>query len=173
MILYDKLSQNGGIQYVKRWFPIKESTDLLLLLLFSCQVMSDSVTPWTAAFQASPSFTISWSLFKLMSIELVIPSNHFTLSHSLLFLPSIFPRIRVFSSELALWIRWPKHWSFIISPSNEYSRLISFRIDWSDLLSVQGTLISLLQQRTSKASILRCSTFSMVQLSHLYVTGKP
>ena len=131
MILYDKLSQNGGIQYVKRWFPIKESTDLLLLLLFSCQVMSDSVTPWTAAFQASPSFTISWSLFKLMSIELVIPSNHFTLSHSLLFLPSIFPRIRVFSSELALCFRWPKYWSFSFntSPSNEYSGLISFRMN--------------------------------------------
>ena len=143
MILYDKLSQNGGIQYVKRWFPIKESTDLLLLLLFSCQVMSDSVTPWTAAFQASPSFTISRSLFKLMSIELVIPSNHFTLSHSLLFLPSIFPRIRVFSSELALCFRWPKYWSFSFntSPSNEHSRLISSRIDCFDLLAVQGTRV--------------------------------
>ena len=134
--------------------------------------MSDSVTPWTAAFQASPSFTISWSLFKLMSIELVIPSNHFTLSHSLLFLPSIFPRIRVFSSELALCFRWPKYWSFSFntSPSNEHSRLISSRIDCFDLLAVQETFKSLLQSHSSKASILQCSAFFMVQLSHPYVT---
>ena len=113
----------GGI---KEWQP---SQDLKLLLLFSSSVMSDSVTPWTAARQAPLSFTISWSLYKLMSIESVMPSNHFVLCHSLLLLPSIFPSIRVFSNESALCIRWSKYWrfSFSISPSNEYSGLISFR----------------------------------------------
>ena len=110
------------------------------------------VTPWTAACQAFRSFTISRSLLKLMSIELVTPSNHLILCHPLLLLPSIFPSIRVFSNESALRIRWPKYWSFSfsISPSNEYSGLISFRIDWFDLLAVQGTLKSLLQHHSSK-----------------------
>ena len=114
------------------------------------------VTPWTAACQAFLSFTISWSLLKLTSIELVMQSNHLILCHPLLLLPSIFPSTRVFSNESALHIRWPKFWSFnfSISPSNKYSGLISFRIDWFDLLAVQGTLKSLLQHHSSKASIL-------------------
>ena len=118
-------------------------------------------TPWTAARQASLSITNSQSLFKLMSIELVIPSNHLILCHPLLLLPSIFPSIRVFSNESVLCIRWPKYWSFSfsISPSNEYSGLISFRMDWLDVLAVQGTLNSLLQHHSSKASILWCSAF--------------
>ena len=126
-------------------------------------------TPWTATHQVSLSFTISQSLLKLMPSELVMPSNHLILCCPLLLLPSIFPRIRVFSNQLAVCIRWPKYWSFSfsISPSNEYSGLISFRIDWLDLLSVQGTLKSLLQHHSSKASILWCSAFIMVQLSPL------
>ena len=134
--------------------------------------MYDSVTPWTVAFQASLSFTISRNLLKLMSIEWMMPSNHLILCHSLLLLPSIFPSIRIFSSESALHIRWPKYWSFSfsISPSNEYSGLISFRMDWLDLLAVQGTLKSLLQHHSSKASILQCSAFFMVQLSHPHMT---
>ena len=112
------------------------------------------VTPWTAAHQASLSFTITWSLLRLMSIESMMPSNHLILCHSLLLLPSVFPSIRVFSNVLALHTRWPKCWSFSfsISPSNEYSGLISFRIDWFDLLAVQETLKSLLQHHNSKAS---------------------
>ena len=130
------------------------------------------MTPWTAACQASLSITNSWSLLKLMSTELVMPSNHLILCCLLLLLPSIFPSIRVFSKELALHARWPKYWSFSfsVSPSNEYSGLISFRMDWLDLLAVQGPLKSLLQHHSSKASILRCSAFSMVQLSHPYMT---
>ena len=117
------------------------------------------VTPWTGACQASLSITNSWSLLKIMSIKLVMPSNHLTLCHPLL-LPSIFPSIRVFSNQtLALCIRWPKYWSFSISPSNEYSGLISFRRDWLDLLAVKGTLKSLLQHRSLKASILQRLTF--------------
>ena len=123
------------------------------------------LTPWTAACQASLSITNSQSLLKLMSIDSVMPSNH-------LFLPSNFPNIRVFSNESVIHITWPKYWSFSfsISPSNEYLGPISFRMDWSDLLAVQGTLKSLLQHHTSKASILRCSAFFIVQLSHLYMT---
>ena len=134
--------------------------------------MSDSVTSWTAARQASLHFTISQSLLKLMSIKLVMPSNHLFLCDPLLLLPSVFPSIRVFSSESALYIRWPKYWSFsfIISPSNEYSGLISFRIDWFHLLAVQGTLKSLLQHHSSKASILWHSAFFMVQLSYPCIT---
>ena len=130
------------------------------------------MSPWTAAHQAPLSFTISQSVFRFMSIELVMLSNHLTFCHPLLLLPSIFPSIRVFSSELALPIRWPKYWSFsfCISPSNEYSGLISFRIDWFDFLALQGTLKSLLQNHNLKASILQCSTFFMVQLSHPYMT---
>ena len=134
-------------------------------------------TPWSVACQAFLSFTISWSLLKLMSIESTMTSNHLMLCHPLL-LPSIFLSIRVFSSESALHIRWLKYWSFTfsISPSNEYSGLISFRIDWFDLLAVQGTLKSLLQYHSinSKASILQPSAFFIVQLSHTYMTtGKP
>ena len=130
------------------------------------------VTPGTAACQASLSFTNSWSLLKLMSIESVMPSNHLILCCPLLLLPSIFPSIRVFSNESVLHIRWPKYWrlSFSISSSNEYSGLISFRMDWLDLLAVQGTLKSLLQQHSSKPSIFRRSAFFTVQLSHPYVT---
>ena len=133
-------------------------------LLFSPRVFSDSVTSWTAAGQTSGPFTISRSLLKLMSTELVKPSNHLILCHSLLLLPSIFPSIRVFSNESALRIRWSKYWSFSfsISPSNEYSGLISFRIDWLDLLAVQGTLKSLLQHHRLKASIPWHLDFFMV-----------
>ena len=129
-------------------------------------------TPWTAACQASLSITNSWSLLKLISIESVMPSNHLILCRSLLLLPSIFPRIRVFSNESAFCIRWPKYWSFSfsISPSNEQSRLISFRMDWLDLLAVQGTLKSLLQHHSSKASILWRPAFFIVQFSHPYMT---
>ena len=124
--------------------------------------------PWTAACQASLSITNSQSLLKLMSIELVMPSNHLILCRPLLLPPSVFPSIRVFSNESVLRIRWPKYWSinFSISPTNEYSGLISFRIDWLDLLAVQGTLKSLLQHHSSNASILRHSAFFIVHLSH-------
>ena len=131
-----------------------------------------SATPWTIARQASLSITNSQSSLKLMSVESVTPSNHLILCHPLLLLPSIFPSIRVFSTESALHIRWPKYWSFSfsISLSNEYSGLVSFRIDWLDLPVVQGTLKSLLQHHSSKASTLRRSAFFMVQLSHPYTT---
>ena len=129
-------------------------------------------TPWTEAHQASLSITNSWSLPKLMSIESVMTSNHLILCRPLLLLTSIFPSIRVFSNESALPIRWPKYWSFSfsISPTNEHSGLISFRMDWLDHLAVQGTLKSLLQPHSSKASILQCSAFFIVQLSHPYMT---
>ena len=151
-------------------------------ILFNRCVFSHSVqllchvqlfaTPWTAACQASLSITNSQSLLKLMSTESVIQSNDLILCRSLLLLPSILPSIRVFSNESLLCIRWPKYWSFSfsISPSNEYSGLISFRMDWLDLLTVQGTLKSLLQHHSSKASILRCSAFFIVQLSCSYMT---
>ena len=125
------------------------------------------VTPWTAARKAFLCFTVSQSLLKLMSIVLVMPSNHLIFCPPLLLLPSIFPSIRAFSKESVLGIRWPKYWSFSISPSNGYSGPISFRIDWFDLLAVQGTLKSLLQHHSSKASILWHSDL-MVQLSHDY-----
>ena len=139
---------------------------------FSRSVISDSVTPWTAARQASLSITSSQSLLKLMSIKSVMPSNHFILCCPLLLPPSIFPSIRVFSDESALHIRWPKYWnfSFNVSPSNKYSGLISFRMDWLDLLAVQGILKSLLQHHSSKASILWHSAFFMVQVSQPYMT---
>ena len=129
-------------------------------------------TPWTAACQASLSTTNSRSLLKLMSIESVMPSNHLILCGPFLLPPSIFPSIRVFSNELVLCIRWPKYWSFSfnISPSNEYPGLISFRIDWLDLLAVQGTLKSLLQHHSSKALIILHSAFFIVQLSYPYMT---
>ena len=129
-------------------------------------------TPWTVARQSSLSFTISQSLLKLISIESMMLPNHLILCHPLLLLPSVFPSIKVFSNESDLLIRWPKYWSFSfsISPSNEYSGLISFRIHWFDLLTVQGTLKSLLYYRNSKALILQCSDCYMVQLSHPYMT---
>ena len=128
--------------------------------------------PWTVACQACVSITNSRSLLKLMSIESVMPSNHLLLCRLLLFLPSIFPSIRIFSNESVLHIRWPKYWSFSfsISPSNEYSGLISFRMDWLDLLAVKGTLKSLLQHHSTKASVLRRSAFFIVQLSYPYMT---
>ena len=153
------------------------------------------MTSWTAARQAPLSITNSWSLLKLMSIKSVMPSNHLILCHPLLLpsifptirvfsnelilciichpllLPSIFPTIRVFSNELILCIRWPKYWSFSVSPSNEYSGLISFRVDWLDLLAVQGTLKNLLQHHSSKASVLQHSAFFMVQLSYPYMAS--
>ena len=137
------------------------------LILSSVQLLSHVqlfAAPWTAARQASLSITNSQSLLKLMSIKSAMPSNNLTLCHPLLFLPSIFPRIRVFSKEAVLCIRWPKYWSFSfsISPSNEYSGLISFRMDWLDLFAVQGTLKCLLQHHSSKASILRCSAIFIV-----------
>ena len=142
-----------------------------------CSVQSFScvrlfVTPWTTPCQASLSITNSRSPPKLMSTESLMPSNHLILCRPLLLLPSIFPSIRVFSNESALCIRWPKYWSFSfsISPSNEHPGLISFRMDWLDLLTVQGTLKSLLQHHSSKASILQHSAFFIVQLSHPYMT---
>ena len=127
------------------------------------------MTPWTATRQASLSITSSWSLLKLMSIESVMPSHHLVLCRPLLLLPSILPSVRAFSNESALRIRWQKYCSFSISPSNEYSGLISFRVDWFDLLAVQGTLKSLLQHYSSKASVLLHSAFLIV-LAHLYMT---
>ena len=130
------------------------------------------MTPWTAAHQASLSITNSWSLLKLLSTALVMSSSHLVLCHPLLLPPSIFPSIRIFSNESVLRIRWLKYWSFSfsISPSNEYSGLISFRIDWFDLLEVQRTLKSLLQHHSSKASILQHQAFFIVQLSYPYMT---
>ena len=153
--------------------PEAEDTEWLqcMVVVFShsCPTLHD---PWTAAPQASLSFTISQSLLKLMSIESVMPANHLVLCCPLLLLPLIFPSTQVFANESAVCIRQPKYWSFScsISPSNEYSELISFRIDWFDLLAVQRTLKSLLQHHSSKASVLQCSAFFMVQLSHLYMT---
>ena len=146
------------------WYPIVVVQSLSHVQLF--------VTPRTTARQASPSITNSWNSPKLMFIELVMPSNHLILCYPLLLLPSIFPSITIFSNESALCIRWPKCWSFdfSISPSNEYSGLISFRMDWLDLLAVQGTLKSFLLHHSSKASILWCSAFFIVQLSHAYMT---
>ena len=133
------------------------------------------VTPWNAACQGSLSITNFLNLLKLMSIESVMPSNHIILCHPLLLLPSVYPSIRVFSNESVLRIRWPKYWSFTFSigPSNEYSGLIPFRMDWLDLLAVRGTTKSLLQYHSSKTSVLYCSAFFTVQLSHSYMkTGK-
>ena len=150
----------------KRWRGI---TSVSIQLLSHVQLFS---TPWTVACQASLSITNCQSLLRLRSIKLVMPSNHLILCHPLLLLPSIFPSIRVFSNEPILHIRWPKYWSlsFSISPSNEYSGLISFRMDWLDFLAVQETLKTILQHHSSKASILRHSAFFIVQLSHPYMT---
>ena len=133
-------------------------------------VVSNSVTPWTVAHQASLSITKIQNLLKLISTELVMPSNYLILCCPLLLLSLIFPRITVFSNESVLHIRWPKFWSFSISPSNEHSELISFRMDWLGLLAVQENLKSVLQHHSSKASILQCSAFFTVQLSHPYMT---
>ena len=148
----------------KLWQPQFSSVQLLSRVRLC--VPMDCSTP------GSLSFTISQSLLKLMSIESVMPSNHFILCHLLLLLPSIFPSIRVFSNESALHIKWPKYWSFSFSigPSNDYPELISFRMDWFDLFTVQENLKSLLQHHSSKASILSHSAFFMLQLSHLYMT---
>ena len=147
-----------------KWYPFTVVHSLSDVRLFK--------TPWTAAHQALLSFTISLSLLKLTSIELVMPSNHLILCCPLLLSPSIFPSIKVFSNESVLHIRWPKYWSFSfsISPSNKYSGLISFRIDWLDLLAVQETLKSLLLHHSSKTSILWHSAFFIVQVSHPYMT---
>ena len=141
---------------------------------FSCSLLSNSVTPWTAARQVSLSITNSWSLLKLMSIKSVMPFNHLILCCPLLLLLSIFPASGSFSNESVLRIRWPEYWSFSFSiiPSKEVPGLISFRMDWLDLLAVQGTLKSLLQDHSSKASILQHSAFFMVQLSHPYMTTR-
>ena len=138
---------------------------------FSCSVMSNSLQPHGLQHPRLPCPS-STPILKLMSIESVTPSNHLTLCHPFFLLPSIFPSIRVFSNESVIHIRQPKYWifSFSISPSNEYSGLISFRMDWLDLPAVQGTLKSLLQHHSSKASILQCSAFFILQLSHLYIT---
>ena len=161
--------------FISDLIPVVLIAICMLVTLRSVQLLSRVqifVTLWMAAPRASLSITNSRSLLKLISIELVMPSNHLILCRPLLLLPSIFPSIRVFSNELVLRIRWPKYWSFSfsISPSNEYSGLISFRMDWLDLLAVQGTLRSLLQHHSSKASILWRSAFFIVQLSHPYMT---
>jgi len=163
MVTSDHRGSNPSSAPVSSRTPVVDVQSLSRVWLF--------MTPRTAARQASLSFTISRSLCKLMSIESVMPSNHLVLCRPLL-LPSIFPGNRVFSNESALRIRWPKYWSFSfsISPSNEYSGLISFRMNWLDVLVVQGTLKSLLQHHNSKASILRGSAFFIVQLSHPYMT---
>ena len=139
---------------------------------FSHTVVSDSATPWIAARQASLSITISWSSLRLTSIEFVMPSSHLIFGHPFLLLPLIPPSIRVFSNESTLRMMWPKYWSFScsISPSKEIQGLISFRMNWLGLLAVQGTLKSLLQHHSSKASVLRCSAFFTLQLSHPYMT---
>ena len=162
--------------FVKKLFYIQQHIlQLVYLHLSSVQLsclVQLFVTPWTTAFQASLSITNSQSLLKLMSIESVMPSNHLILCRPFLLPPSIFPSIRVFWNESVLHIRWPKYWSFSfsISPSNEYSGLTSFRMDWLDLLVVQGTLKGLLQHHSSKASILQHSAFFMAQLSRAYMT---
>ena len=171
-----------GLIHVDVWRKPTQYCKAIILQLKISQISSVQslsrvplfVIPWTAARQASLSITNSRSLRKLMSIELVMPSNHLILCHPLLLLPSIFPSIRVFFNESVLLIRWPKYWSFSfsISPFNEHSGLISFRIDWLGLLAVQGTLKTLLQHHSSKASILQCSAFFMVQLSHIYILEK-
>ena len=162
-------SSNHGI------FQVRTLEWVILIQFSSVQSLSHVwlfANPWTAARQASLSITNSRSLLKLMSIESLMPPNHLIFCHPLLLPPSIFPNIRVFSNELVLSIMWPKYWSFSfnISPSNEYSGLISFRMNWLDLLAVQGTFKSLLQHHSSKASVLQCSFFFMVQLSHPYMT---
>ena len=150
--------------------PFESTINQFSSVAQSCLTLCD---PVTAAHQASLSITNSWSLLKLISVQSVMPFKHLILGHPLLLPPSVIPSIRVFSNESALHMRWPKGWSFSfsISPSNEYSGLISFRMDWCNLLAVQGTLKSLLQHHSSKASILQCSAFFIVQLSHYTITS--
>ena len=156
----------------KKFLILRKFFTLLTFLILCCcsfaKLCLTLCDPMVMACQSSLSITISCSLLKLMSIESVMPSNYFILCHLYLLLPSIFPSICVFSNDSALHIRWPNYWSFRINPSNEYSGLISFRIDWFDLIAVQGILKGLLQHHSSKASILWCSAFFMVQLLHPY-----
>ena len=176
---WNKINKITSVRYWAHW-SVSMDFSLRIFMWYSVQFSSVQLlsrvwlfaTPWTAAYQASLSITNSWSLLKLMSIESVMPSNHLILCRPLLLLPSIFPSIRVFSTDSVLHIRWPKYWSFSfsISPSNEYPGLISFRMDWFNLLAVQRTLKSLLQHHSSKASILWRSAFFIVQLSHPYMT---
>ena len=165
---------NPGLLHC-RWilYSLSHKGSLQLSSVQSLSSVRFFATPWTAACQASLSITNSWSLLKLMSTESVMPSNHLILCRPLLLLPSIFPSIRAFSNESVLHIRWPKYWSFNlnISNSNEHSELISFRMDWLDLLAAQGALKSLIQHHSSKASILWGSAFFIVQLSHPYITN--
>ena len=160
------------ITFLMCWFQFSMSLKSVSQSVQFLSCVQLFATPWTAALQASLSITDSWSLLKLMSTESVMPSNHLILSRPLLLSPSIFLSIRVFSNESILCIRWPNYWSFSfnISPSNQYSGLISFRMDWLDLLEIQGTLKSLLQHHSSKALILWHSNFFIVQLSHPYMT---
>ena len=160
----------GPLKYPQSWLNVKRTS--FSSVQFSCLVVSNSASPWTAARQASLPITSSWSLLSLMSIQLVMPFNHLILCHPLHLPPSMFPSIWVFSNESVYCIRWPNYWSFSfsISPSNEYSRLISFRMDWLDLLAVQGPLKSLLQHHSSKLAVVWRSAFFIVQLSHPYMT---
>ena len=163
------------MQWLTTWFLELHRPTFKFQVSFVVHSLSDVqlfVTPWTVAHQASLSFTVSWSLFKLLSTDLMKQANHLILCHPLLLQPSIFPSTRVFSNESVLHIRWPKYWSFhfSISPSNEYSGLVSFRIDWFDLFAFQRTLKSLLQHHSSKALVLWYPAFIMVQLSHPYMT---
>ena len=160
--------------WLTTWFWRLSSHDLQVVLFNPLSCVRLFATPWTAVHQASLSITHSWSILKLMSIESVMPCNHLILCHPLLLLPSIFPSIRAFSNESAFCIRWPKYWSFSfhMSPSNEYSGLVSFRMDWLDLLVVQGTLKSLLQHN-SKASIFLCSALNSKSHIHIWLLEKP
>ena len=164
--------QRRKLRISQRGYWIFPTTGRQSSVQFSCSVMSDSATPWTAARQASLSIINSQTLFKLMSIESAMPSSYLILCHPLLLLPPIFPRIRIFSNESVFCIRWPKYWSLSssISPSNEYSELISFRMDWLNLLAVQETLKSLHQHHSSRASILWHLALCIVQVSHQYMT---
>ena len=152
---------------MKLFHSLQRNSTYFFILLFSCSVMSNFAIPWTTARQASLSFILSQSLLRLCPLSRWC---HPTICYPLLLLPSIFPSIRVFSNELAVCISWPKYWGFSISPSSEYSGLTLFRIGWFDLLAVQGTLKSLFQHHSSKASVLWCLAFFMVQLSQLYMT---
>ena len=168
-----RLSNMFTVVHTGGWHSLlKNDIAIVVVIVHSLSSVWLFATPWTAARQASLPITSSQSLLKLMSIELVMPSNHLILCHPLLLLPSIFPSIRVFSKESVLHIRWPKyrHFSFSISPSIEYLGQISFRIDWLDILAAHQTPKSLLQHHNLKASILQCSAFFIVQLSHLYMT---
>ena len=163
-------SESNGLSVIYQVWKFKNIYSCIHSSVQSLSHVQLFVIPWTIAHQASLSNTTSQSILKFMSIESVMPSNHLILCRPLLLPPSILPSIRVFSNESFLHIRWPKYWSFSFSPSNEYSGLISFRMDWLDLLAIQGTLKSLLQHHSSKASTLQCSGFFIVQLSHPYVT---